>query len=96
MYHGDTSHPSSECATCPDCIEVKREFDEAMANGALLGMLAKWKIGTRLKKKSGSEWQGKIVGFYSTELTPIGYAIESELHKGSVQIYPESALEEVS
>lgn len=55
--------------------------------------MAKFKIGDRVKKKSGSEWQGYIVGWYSTELTPTGYAVESESHKGSVQIYPASALE---
>jgi len=52
-----------------------------------------WKIGTRLKKKSGSNWHGKVVGYYSTTLTPIGYAIESEFEPGSVQIYPANALE---
>ena len=54
--------------------------------------MAKFKIGDRVKKKSGSEWQGKIVGWYSTTLTIEGYAVESETHKGSVQIYPASAL----
>lgn len=48
--------------------------------------------GTRVKKKSGGEWQGRIVGEYSTELTKEGYAVESEFHKGSVQIYPRAAL----
>lgn len=52
-------------------------------------------IGDRVRKKSGSEWQGRIVGWYSTELTPKGYAVESETHKGSVQIYPASALEKL-
>lgn len=50
-------------------------------------------FGDKVKKKSGSEWHGKIVGWYSTELTPIGYAVESWTEKGSVQIYPEKALE---
>jgi len=50
-------------------------------------------LGTRLRKKRGAEWQGKVVGFYQTELTKEGYAIESEREKGSVQIYPLSALE---
>jgi len=54
--------------------------------------MAKFKQGDMVKKKSGSEWQGKIVGWYSTTLTPEGYAVESESHKGSVQIYPASAL----
>ena len=53
----------------------------------------KFKHGDRVKKKSGSQWQGEVVGFYSTTLTPEGYAVESETHKGSVQIYPVNALE---
>ncbi len=53
----------------------------------------KFSLGQSVKKKSGSEWQGAVVGFYSTELTPEGYAVESSSHKGSVQIYPVAALE---
>lgn len=49
--------------------------------------------GDRVCKKSGSQWQGKVVGWYSTDLTPEGYAVESESHAGSVQIYPVAALE---
>lgn len=49
--------------------------------------------GDRVRKKKGSEWQGHVVGFYSTKLTPNGYCVESERHLGSVQIYPEDALE---
>jgi hypothetical protein len=45
-----------------------------------------------VRKKSGSSWNGRVVGFYSTELTPIGYCVESEREPGSVQIYPEAAL----
>lgn len=52
----------------------------------------KYQMGNTLEKKSGSEWWGMVVGFYSTETTPRGYAIESGVHKGSVQIYPEAAL----
>lgn len=54
-----------------------------------------YRYGDRLRKKSGSSWQGRVVGFYSTLLTPVGYCIESEREPGSVQIYPESALERV-
>lgn len=53
----------------------------------------KYKLGDRVRKVRGSSWQGRIVGTYSTELTPTGYAVESEREKGSVQIYPEAALE---
>lgn len=55
--------------------------------------MAKFKLGDRVKKSKGSEWEGFVVGTYSTELTPEGYAVESFYHEGSVQIYPASALE---
>jgi|GEM_PF-1198208 len=55
----------------------------------------KFAIGDRVRKTSGSEWQGRICGTYSTALTPEGYAVESEAHAGSVQIYPAKALEAV-
>jgi len=53
----------------------------------------KFKLGDLVKKVSGSQWHGTIVGTYSTELTPEGYAVESSTEKGSVQIYPAKALE---
>jgi dihydrofolate reductase (trimethoprim resistance protein) len=52
-----------------------------------------FKLGDFVKKVSGSQWHGKVVGIYSTELTPEGYAVESWTEKGSVQIYPVKALE---
>jgi len=52
----------------------------------------KYDLGTILKKKSGSEWEGKVVGFYSTEQTPEGYALEATAYKNTVQIYPVQAL----
>ena len=61
----------------------------------ILTPLGAFVIGTILRKKSGSSWQGKVVGYYSTELTEVGYCIESEREPGSVQIYPASALEPV-
>lgn len=54
---------------------------------------ARFHIGERVRKTKGSRWQGKVVGTYSTSLTPEGYAVESETESGSVQIYPASALE---
>lgn len=53
----------------------------------------KWTLGTRVTKIKGSNWTGKVVGFYSTDLTPEGYAVESETERGSVQIYPRAALQ---
>ena len=55
----------------------------------------KFRMGDRVKKTSGSEWVGHVCGTYSTALTPEGYAVESEAHAGSVQIYPAKALEAV-
>lgn len=60
-----------------------------------LGGGRRFSLGQRVRKIKGASWQGRIVGVYSTDLTPVGYAVESEREPGSVQIYPEAALEEV-
>lgn len=60
-----------------------------------LGCGPQFRMGDYVKKKSGSQWSGIVCGFYSTGLTPQGYCVESDSHKGSVQIYPETALEHV-
>lgn len=52
--------------------------------------------GDTVRKTKGSQWQGVVVGTYSTNLTPEGYAVESSTEKGSVQIYPAAALELVA
>lgn len=53
----------------------------------------KFNIGDTVMKIRGSEWAGIVVGTYSTGLTPEGYCVESTFHKGSIQIYPASALQ---
>ena len=55
----------------------------------------KFRMGDLVRKTSGSEWVGRVVGWYSTEQTPEGYAVESSAHRNSVQIYPAKALEAV-
>lgn len=55
----------------------------------------KFRMGDLVKKSTGSEWVGRVVGWYSTEQTPEGYAVESSAHRNSVQIYPAKALEAV-
>ena len=52
-------------------------------------------LGDLVEKKRGSSWHGRIVGWYSTSLTPEGYAVESDRESGSVQIYPAAALQHV-
>lgn len=49
--------------------------------------------GNLVRKKSGSWWEGRVVGTYSTKQTPRGYAVQLDKPFGPVQIYPESALE---
>jgi len=50
-------------------------------------------LGDLVSKRRGSSWHGRIVGWYSTNLTPEGYAVESDHEPGSVQIYPAAALQ---
>lgn len=56
-------------------------------------LAATFKLGDRVRKTKGSQWRGRVVGTYSTALTPEGYAVESSTERGSVQIYPAAALE---
>ncbi len=56
----------------------------------------KFARGETVTKIKGSSWTGFIVGTYSTALTPLGYCVESVNEPGSVQIYPEAALELVT
>jgi dihydrofolate reductase (trimethoprim resistance protein) len=51
-----------------------------------------FQLGDLVEKRRGSSWHGRIVGWYSTDLTPEGYAVESDHEPGSVQIYPAAAL----
>lgn len=71
--------------------------DERGPDGAITVLRAildwqKFREGDEVEKISGSAWDGAVCGFYSTSLTPRGYAVESSAHPGSVQIYPASAL----
>lgn len=56
-------------------------------------MIQKFQKGDHVKKIKGSNWHGRVVGTYSTKLTPEGYCVESEYESGSVQLYPAAALE---
>ena len=83
-----------------NCDDYIYEFE--LVNAAPIAQTAKqpeqsgkFAMHQRVRKTSGSEWQGRICGTYSTALTPEGYAVESEAHAGSVQIYPAKALEAV-
>ena len=63
-------------------------------DGCTTGLEGKFKRGDRVRKKGvKGQWHGVICGEYSASATKQGYAVESEREQGSVQIYPESALE---
>lgn len=54
---------------------------------------AAFQLGEAVQKKGRASWRGHVVGWYRTSITALGYAVESAFEPGSVQIYPESALE---
>ena len=64
-----------------------------MTPAILTVALSTFPLGTRVRKKTGSSWQGRVVGYYSSSLTSLGLCVESERELGSVQIYPLKALE---
>lgn len=71
--------------------DLGREIEEALQRECRDGWA--FKLGQRVRKHSGSWWEGRVVGFYSTEQTPRGYCVQLEQPNGPVQIYPEKALE---
>jgi hypothetical protein len=82
---------SYDCKLC-DTV-VPKDSPVSSSSGTDRGFMPKFALGDRVRKRSGSSWQGRVVGFYTTALTLNGYAVESEREPGSVQIYPEAALE---
>lgn len=54
----------------------------------------RWQLGDKVRKKRGSSWRGTVCGFYSTPHTPVGYCVDSAFEPGSVQVWPEAALED--
>ena len=76
--------------------QSSNEVSSPVAGQFALPLRATFGLGDRVRKKSGAAWQGQVVGWYCTKLTPEGYAVESESHPGSVQIYPVAALERVA
>jgi hypothetical protein len=52
-------------------------------------------IGTRVRKVSGPEWDGVVVGYYSSTFTPEGLVIECTAPgaKGQVHVEPSKRIE---
>ena len=87
--HGDTKHTAQR----RDADMGSRAGEWSMSEtGHPLLPGACFQIGDFVRKVRGSCWCGRVVGWYSTALTPEGYAVESSSERGSVQIYPASAL----
>lgn len=56
--------------------------------------MSQFALGAYVRKKSGSFWEGTVVGHYSTDQTPDGVAVQLfGWPNGPVQIYPAAALE---
>ena len=80
---------------CVECDTVMIADEGGDGDGySVIEFARKFTLGDRVTKTKGSSWTGKVVGFYSTTLTPTGYCVESENEPGSVQIYPEAALDQ--
>lgn len=54
----------------------------------------RWPLGAKVRKNRGSSWRGTVCGYYSTPHTPVGYYVDSAFEPGSVQVWPEVALED--
>jgi R67 dihydrofolate reductase len=50
-------------------------------------------LGDMVRKRTGSWWEGRVVGFYSTAQTPDGVCVQLEKPQGPVQIYPAKTME---
>lgn len=82
----------AEPEQCEECTRALIEAIAAKLGESAIHPSPKFKLGDHVRKIKGSQWKGRVVGTYSTELTPEGYAVESDTEKGSVQIYPAAAL----
>lgn len=71
-------------------VDAKREAGETAAPESHLERT--FQIGGMVRKRSGSWWEGRVVGFYRTEQTPDGVCVQLDKPMGPVQIYPASAL----
>lgn len=70
----------------PTLATVAAANDEAWPSNAV------HELGAWVQKKGRASWRGRVVGWYRTDITALGYAVESAYEPGSVQIYPETAL----
>lgn len=89
--HTDAKMPQVIWNNCKMMMEAV--IEEYLNISAWPRTHATFRLGDLVEKKRGSTWHGRIVGWYATQLTPEGYAVESIFEHGSVQIYPAAALQ---
>ena len=65
-------HWTLEAATLATEVKAITDWQDFIRGAIGANMSAKFKIDDRVRKIKGSEWQGKVVGTYSTGLTPRG------------------------
>jgi len=84
----------TSCASHIDYLELELAGYKAIleAGDHHFGRII-YPIQKTVRKKSGSWWEGRVVGFYATEQTPKGVCVQLDRPNGPVQIYPASALE---
>jgi len=75
-----------------DGIDVGGPARDTLAALASAAPARTFQLGAFVHKAKGSSWRGRVVGYYSTSLTPDGVCVESDNEPGSVQIYPAAAL----
>lgn len=90
-FAGRWTHPH-ECYSRDPLFDIVGYCRKPALAAAPEGDGAGISLGARVEKISGSSWRGRVVGTYSTSLTPDGLCVESENEPGSVQIYPAKAL----
>lgn len=89
--YGRKTGDFTEEALATEVLESRAEIARLTKGRDEVGV-RQFNLGERVTKIKGSSWTGRVVGFYSTTLTPEGYAVESETERGSVQIYPAAAI----
>lgn len=94
VAHLKSVHGHYQDANLLELAAVEIESLRALLAGASMQPGAIWPLGAKVRKKRGSSWRGTVCGYYSTPHTPVGYCVDSAFEPGSVQVWPEVALED--
>lgn len=85
------------CVDCPVFLMSKQKYCEGTPYYSCSGLYSLWRAAFtedgKIQARTAFRAAAKDEIDFLESLLPIGYAVESEREPGSVQIYPESALE---